>query len=243
MARKKSFLRSISQAAREFGCVPGACLMKVNPARKLLKYFRVFYAAIADNPKIHHQTVFEQYALERRHSKCVNVAIRHDVDLALDLVLPLAEYERMLSIRASYYFLTKTAPYDLWNSNVPRRIAQMGHEVGLHSDHAYEAKALHADGLARIREDVKRLSDLAGVPVKGMVWHGGKHAKALGIHNYDLYEKVPAQDLGLVYHDAALYHPRTRKWKCAHLLSDSENNLRFVPGKIKCVWRLYNGGS
>ena len=195
--------------------------------------FRPFYTLIHAEDRYVTQTVYEQYALARRDASKVNIAIRHDVDIAFDRVLPLAEYEHGLGVRASYYFLTDTAPYDLWHSDVPRRLIALGHEVGLHSDHRYEELALGRDGLARLREDVERLSELCGERIHGVVWHGGKHLRPLGAHNYDLYETLEASDLGLEYHDAVLYQEGTRKWCCKQLLTDGENNLRFVPGKMK----------
>ncbi|MAG93331.1 MAG: hypothetical protein CMJ48_06230, partial [Planctomycetaceae bacterium] len=190
------------------------------PPAELKTCFRPFYKLISENERYLTQTVYEQYGLERRDPAKVNIAIRHDVDVAFDRVLTLAEYEHDIGIRASYYFLTDTAPYRLWDSDVPRRLIELGHEVGLHSDHRYEEVALGRDGLARLREDVARLSELCGRPIRGVVWHGGKHLRPVQAHNYELYESLTAGELGLEYHDAALYHEGTRKWRCSHLLTD-----------------------
>lgn len=204
--------------------------------------FQLFYDCICDDSRFAVDTVSKVYAQRDRRNDKVNIALRHDVDLSLNLALPLAEFEAEQGLRASYYFLTDTAPYDVWNSDVPRRLVEIGHEVGLHSDHMYEQCALGRDGLARLREDVKRLSDAAGAPVEGVIWHGGRHILPYETNNYELYRELDAAELGVEYHDAILYHPGTTKWCAKALLTDGENNLRFVPNKVKSVLASLNPG-
>lgn len=203
---------------------------RARPPRGLHAYNRRFYERIANDPRVTSRTVHEQFHLGRRDPSKVNICIRHDVDRALNHVIPLAEYEAAMGVRTSYYFLTDTAPYDLWASEAPRVVASLGHEVGLHSDHMYEQVALGRDGLSRLREDVERLSEHAGVPVRGVCWHGSSYLRPYGINNYDLYQDLEASELGLEYHDSVFYEPGTRSWRTP-ILSDSENNLRFARGK------------
>ena len=204
---------------------------QARPPRDLLRPFRVLYQTLAGDARYRVRPVVEHFAREERDPGAVNVCIRHDVDIALDFVPALAEYEAALGLRATYYFLTDTAPYRLWESDIPRRVAALGHEVGVHSDHHYEQLALGRDGLARLREDVVRLAEHAECPVHGVAWHGGKHVAAYEANNYDLYREQDPAALGLAYHDAVFYQPGTRRWRSDHLLSDGENSLRFVPGK------------
>jgi hypothetical protein len=204
--------------------------------------FRVFYDELANGNDYHVQTVYAHFHQGLKPPGKKLIAIRHDVDIALGLVLSLAEFEANLGFSSTYYFLTDTAPYRIWESDVPRQLVKLGHEVGLHSDHNYEQVALRRDGLQRLRDDVRRLGDQCGEPIRGVVWHGGKHLPPLGITNYDLYADLPATALGLEYHDSALYQPGTRKWRTTKLLSDGENNLRFVPGKPRRVLRSLKPG-
>lgn len=193
-------------------------------------YNRRFYERIASDPAVVARTVHAQFHRREVDADRVNVCIRHDVDRALNHVIPLAEYEAAMGVRTSYFFLTDTAPYDIWASEAPRIVASLGHEVALHSDHHYEQVALGRDGLTRLREDVERLSEHAGVAVRGVCWHGSSYLKPYGINNYDLYEDLDPSELGLDYHDSVFYLPGTRKWRTP-ILSDSENNLRFARGK------------
>jgi hypothetical protein len=210
--------------------------------RGLGRAFVRMYEALAGDGRVVVRPVVEHFARDERGADRVNVCIRHDVDIRLDKVLELAEYERALGLRSSWYFLTDTAPYRVWESDVPRRVAEMGHEVGVHSDHLYEQLALGRDGLARLREDVERMSAHAGSRVRGVCWHGGKHIAAFKANNYDLYKDIPAGELGLEYHDSVFYHPGTRKWRSTQILSDGENSLRFVPGKPASVIAQINPG-
>ncbi|MFK7959774.1 MAG: hypothetical protein AB8G96_04545 [Phycisphaerales bacterium] len=193
------------------------------------------YDTLAGDPRYRVRPVVEHFARNERDAQAVNVCIRHDVDIALEFAAELAEYEAAIGIRSTYYFLTDTAPYRIWESDIPRRVAALGHEVGVHSDHHYEQLALERDGIARLHEDVVRMAEHAGVPVHGIAWHGGKHIAAYKANNYDLYKDHAAADLGLEYHDSVFYQPDTRKWRCDHILSDGENSLRFVPGKPRAV--------
>lgn len=207
--------------------------MGLKPPKGLKKCFRAFYNEITNRDVFSSGTVRDHYFEKRLFPDKVNVCVRHDVDIAIDLVLPLAEYEASWGISASYYFLTDTAPYRIWQSDIPRKLVELGHEVGLHSDHFYEQLALNRDGLARLREDIRKLSELCGKNISGVVWHGGKHLTPFKIRNYDLYKDIAPQSLNLDYHDAALYIPNTMKWAANELISDGENNLRFIPGKVR----------
>lgn len=213
----------------------GGIAATAKPPRELMRPFRVLYETLAGDGRYAVRPVVEHFAREERDAGKVNVCIRHDVDIALDFVPALAAYEAALGLRATYYFLTDTAPYRVWESDIPRRVAELGHEVGVHSDHHYEQLALGRDGLARLREDVERMSEHAGTEVLGIAWHGGKHIAAYEANNYDLYKDVEPADLGLEYHDRVFYTEGTRTWRSDTILSDGENSLRFVPGKPRAV--------
>ncbi len=206
-------------------------MSRVKPPAGLRRAFVNMYERLARDARIRVRPVVEHYARGERDAGLVNVCIRHDVDIRLDRAVEIARYEADLGLRSSWYFLTDTAPYRVWESDIPREIAAMGHEVGVHSDHLYEQLALGRDGLARLREDVRRMAEHARATIHGVCWHGGKHIAAFGANNYDLYKDIPPAELGLEYHDAVFYHEGTRKWRCDRIISDGENNLRFVPGK------------
>lgn len=63
--------------------------------------------------------------------------LRHDVDASLDAALKLAKMENSLGVRATYFVLFSHKLYNLLQKddlNVLRKIAEFGHEIGLHYD-------------------------------------------------------------------------------------------------------------
>ena len=63
--------------------------------------------------------------------------LRHDVDFTPAGALEMAAVEAEMDIRATYYFLLSGQFYNLLSGrfvSVPRQIADLGHEVGLHYD-------------------------------------------------------------------------------------------------------------
>jgi hypothetical protein len=69
--------------------------------------------------------------------------LRHDIDASLKAALRMAEIERKLEIRSTYFVLFSHKLYNLLERdslNTLRRISSLGHEIGLHYDvQTYEA--------------------------------------------------------------------------------------------------------
>ena len=65
-----------------------------------------------------------------------SLILRHDIDISPTLVLPIAEIENSVGIRATYFVALHLYynPYHPNNANVIRTIAKMGHEIGFHYD-------------------------------------------------------------------------------------------------------------
>lgn len=65
---------------------------------------------------------------------------RHDCDCSLNRALRLAELEQRESIRATYFLNPHSEFYNLLENtqtNIVRRIGELGHHIGLHLDAAY----------------------------------------------------------------------------------------------------------
>lgn len=156
-------------------------------------------------------TVYDYFLKENTHpTDKINVILRIDVDFGLHLCPKLGSILKENGISASFYFLTfLNRYYDIWKSNIPRIISNMGFEVGLHTDHYYEQLISGKDALEGIRTDVYKLSKLIGKPIYGMVYHGHKAINALGTTNWEIYKYIPPEELGLVYHDG-LNSPYTK---------------------------------
>lgn len=133
----------------------------------------------------------------------VNVVLRIDVDSGLHLEPALARALAHRGIAASHFFLTRPERYyAIWGSDVPRAVAhEERQEVGLHTDHYFEELTMERPALPAIREDVAKLAAEAGVPIRGMVYHGHRGMNELKLNNNGAYFDVPAAELGLAYHD------------------------------------------
>lgn len=134
----------------------------------------------------------------------VHVVLRFDVDANPEVCMPLAEDLSDKGINASFYFLTDPRHYNIWDSQVPLFVSKLNFEVGVHSNHYWEQLTLGTNALQRIKEDVQRLSECIGKPVKGMVAHGHKEINKTDRRNSDIYKDINPSDLGLEYHDGTL---------------------------------------
>lgn len=174
------------------------------------------------------RNVYEHYVEHggRPDATRPTVVLRVDVDNCFHLSWPLALYLHHRGLTATHYFLTHPERYyNLWASVIPKKIHDLGHEVGLHTDHYYEQLAFGTDGLANLQSDIKRLSELIGAPVKGMVYHGHNEINALGTSNWALTRDVLPSEVGLEYHDglrSCYIHPDSETWrpKCDDRISD-----------------------
>jgi len=149
-------------------------------------------------------SVFDYFLKENIHPKDkINIILRIDVDFGLHLCPNFATLLKENGItNASFYFLTfPSRYYNIWKSDIAKIIADRGFEVGLHTDHYYEQLISGKDAIEGIKEDVKRMNDLIGKSVYGMVYHGHKAINALGTTNWEIYKNTPPEELGLVYHD------------------------------------------
>ena len=90
-----------------------------------------------------------------------HVLLRHDIDCSLEEAVQLAEFEKHLGVRASYYVMMHSLLYDLRHSSALREIAAMGHEVGVHFDLPADCDENDISLVeALIQEDCERLEDL-----------------------------------------------------------------------------------
>ncbi len=69
-----------------------------------------------------------------------HLVLRHDIDMSLDAALPIAEIEHALGLKAHYFVLVRTEMYNLFSAHARdalRRLADLGHEIGLHLDASF----------------------------------------------------------------------------------------------------------
>lgn len=100
--------------------------------------------------------------------------LRHDVDYSTPAALALAEQESRRGIRATYFLLPNGFYYNLLDpahAAVPRRLAALGHEVGLHYDVNLLYRFPPAERQAIVRLQISLLETLSGAPVRAIAMH------------------------------------------------------------------------
>ncbi|MEK6968495.1 MAG: hypothetical protein AABX51_07760 [Nanoarchaeota archaeon] len=125
------------------------------------------------------------------------IVLRHDVDLSMKHALKMAETERMLGINSTYFFRVNEIvnPFSGKNSEMLRKIAKMGHEIGLH----YDSDVISLDDFKEYLLDKKKKLEIAsGSKVYGAALHRVKKLGAKNIETLNFIEGFLGE-LGLEY--------------------------------------------
>ncbi len=100
--------------------------------------------------------------------------LRHDVDYSPAAALTLAEQEAKRSVFATYFLLAGSRYYNLLapeHGYVARRLAELGHEVGLHYDVNLLRPFPRPEWGRLLRAQAQMLSELAGAEVRSVAMH------------------------------------------------------------------------
>ena len=101
--------------------------------------------------------------------------LRHDVDFSPTAALRMAKLEAHLGVKATYFVIFSSSYYNLFGEEYvefPRRLAEMGHEVGLHYDVKFMKIATHhGDLLEILNKEIDILSFLSGTEIKSIAMH------------------------------------------------------------------------
>jgi len=65
------------------------------------------------------------------------VLLRHDIDMSIEKALKIAEIEKNLGVKSTYFFLLRNDFYNIFSkraTNLIKKILSFGHELGLHFD-------------------------------------------------------------------------------------------------------------
>jgi len=125
-------------------------------------YGRLLDALKAGRPNL----TFREF--QSGHSPDRYFILRHDVDISPAAALRMAEWEAARGFRATYFVLLTSDWYNLLDRRhvgFPRRLVELGHEVGLH----YDAAIFQGERSLRLQADLLGL--LSGEPVHSIARH------------------------------------------------------------------------
>ncbi len=109
------------------------------------------------------------------------IFLRHDIDVNLDRALKMAKIEKKLRIESTYFVMTRSPFYSLGsnaNKDKLRKLASMGHEIGLHYDFKDDNERQKASNLKDIEDDLVEncniVRDIIAAEIKSVSFHRPK---------------------------------------------------------------------
>ncbi|MBU1281934.1 MAG: hypothetical protein KJ989_14170 [Gammaproteobacteria bacterium] len=105
-------------------------------------------------------------------SACGDVFLRHDIDISLELALPMARLERGLGIASTYYILL-SGPYNPLSASsisAMKELVSLGHDLGLHYDltlYPHDEKSASL----KLSREIDILGEASGVKIETIVMH------------------------------------------------------------------------
>lgn len=173
-----------------------------------------------------------------RNDIALTLLLRHDVDLSLRLALEMAEFEHERGITATYYILPHNdfySPFSAGGRRALLRMAEMGHEVGLHCDGAIYPQEREAF-LRAVRRDIETLEDATGQKVVSASQHSPIDTRPIdfgGLVEIDPYAARMMEKFSYVS-DSAMSWRSATPWE----LLQSRKSLQLL---IHPVWWIAPG--
>ena len=148
-----------------------------------LKKYRELISALRDAG--YEFVTYAEYAEGHRADKLV--VMRHDVDRSVAKACAMAQVEREMGVRASYYFREKFIDDEI------RYIASLGHEVGYHYEELVTEKGDVDKAYARFVRNVKKMRQVADV--RTITMHGSPTSR---FDSKDMWQVYDYKQLGLI---------------------------------------------
>jgi hypothetical protein len=104
-----------------------------------------------------------------------DLVVRHDIDLSLEAAVTIAELERELGIRATYFVMVSNSYYNIYSSEGRRLLtylSQLQHHIGLHFDPvAYPPDLSLADYCRAVDHEMRLLAGIVAEPIEIISFH------------------------------------------------------------------------
>ncbi|MEI7504835.1 MAG: hypothetical protein WCJ61_16290 [Paludibacter sp.] len=131
---------------------------------------------------------FQDFCLGKAEGRYV--ILRHDIDKYPQNALIIAQIEFSLGIKASYYFQIKQ---EIFNPEIIKQIANLGHEIGYHYDDLVTAKGNAQKAIESFQINLSLFRSI--VPISTVAMHGSPTSK---YDNRDLWHNYDYKDYGLI---------------------------------------------
>lgn len=190
----------------------------------LRKYGQIIEAGLRAGYR--HFPIFDWYKAQSPEISCI--MLRHDVDRRPENAFEMADLERRLGVRSTYYFRSLPCSF------VPAIIEQihdMGHEIGYHYEDWQLARGEPQRAIELFSSNLARLRKLA--PVNSIAMHGSPLARQ---NNMTIWEHLDYREYDVV--DAILsfdYSEYAFFTDTGRTFGPSTANLRDYLGGAKAV--------
>jgi hypothetical protein len=134
--------------------------------------YNVYCSLLKVFSKTHEFVTFKDFSTVKHDGSFL--ILRHDIDMSPEAALKMAEIERELGVKAAYFILFSASWYNLFDGDYiqfPRKLTEMGHEVGLHYDASVLERINNDNPLEVLLSQSRILSDLSGVEIKSIAMH------------------------------------------------------------------------
>lgn len=159
--------------------------------------------------------------------------LRHDVDVSLPAALKMAQIERDLEVRSTYFILLSNRFYNVLEGNnvdILKQISKLGHEIGLHYDPS-QYRFYGQDLNETLKIEIRLLEHLLGRKIYSIARHGPWVRDPFATINRYINANHPRLRSDLFVHDSCrawtplegLYKLLTDPPKRAQLLTHPEN--------------------
>jgi len=136
-----------------------------------------------------------QYSSSRPDKALV---LRHDIDTNPRRALRMAQIEKKLDVRSTYFVRVHAEMYNPFGFKTYRQlreISRMGHEIGLHLENLDFSNITEEDPSSVLKREIQVLQTVLGTKVRGVAAHRGFS----GIDNSDFVRDIDLSEFDLEY--------------------------------------------
>jgi hypothetical protein len=161
------------------------------------------------------------------------IILKHDVDKLPENALVMAQLEKVLGIKSTYYFRTIS---EVFKPNIIQEISTLGHEIGYHYENLSQTNGNFEKALKLFEKDLERLRKITQIDTICM--HGSPLSKW---NNSDLWNKYDFKKFGIIgetnlsidYKDITYFTDTGRNWSNKGSVRDFVKNSLEWKEKIK----------